>query len=106
MLLVHLRLRPRAGSPELSASAVQAATTALAADDAIEHVSVHAHDLSFPVLGAYVNAPDPAAAEAAAQAAWQRVVTTHACLAAFVVLECQAMTQRPQLRLPGAAPPR
>lgn len=88
----------------LPASAVQAATAALATDEAIEHVSVHAHDLSFPVLGAYVNAPDPAAAEAAAQTAWQRVVTTHGCLAACVVLECQVMTQRPQLRFPGTAP--
>ncbi|MEU5220963.1 hypothetical protein AB0G79_32840 [Streptomyces sp. NPDC020807] len=61
----------------------------------VEHVSLHPRAASGPVIGVYVHAPDPAAAEWVAVDAWHRAVTHEPALNAWELTSAEVPLMRP-----------
>ncbi|MEU7075972.1 PAS domain-containing protein [Streptomyces narbonensis] len=104
MFLVHVRLRPHplgALLPESVAALMAAADPTATAGGSttgptdpitaggigrVEHVSLHPRAESGPVIGVYVHARDPAAAEWVAVDAWHRAVAREPALNAWKLM--------------------
>ncbi|WP_256103243.1 hypothetical protein [Streptomyces sp. ODS05-4] len=83
MYLIHLSLRPPPGRAPLPAGTAEAIAAQAVSEDGLEHVAVHASAWPHPVVGLFLRAAGLAAAEAAAEALWQRARAAHPPLSAW-----------------------
>ncbi|MET9450811.1 hypothetical protein [Streptomyces cinerochromogenes] len=100
MLLVHLTLDPPAGGeplPHDTGSLIRACATR---EDGLEHVSVHAAAMPWPVVGVFLGRTDLASAEATAERLWRRAVARRPRLAAWRLRRAEVPLLRPELLRP------
>lgn len=98
MFLVHVRLLPHPLGdplPEYVAALMAAPDPTTEGVGRVEHISLHPRAAPGPVIGVYVHARDPAAAEWVAVDAWRRSVTREPALHAWELTSPEVFPMRP-----------
>lgn len=89
MHLVHIHLRPHTPALELPPETPTLVARHVAPDEGVEHVAVHAGARPLPVVGVFLHASGPDAAERTARAVVTRAVATEPALSGWTPVESQ-----------------